>query len=258
MNDSAVQMQEPLRISEVHDFGVTPFGAFCFKCKSSVGKQDLSNLEKSIRTHVSRKKHEIGNEKSLTMIVSDIEHAISVRFSNVRNYDRWIRRKSVLIYTCSCGASSDKLGNMKRHKQAHEKSNPETIHIYSQTESVITVCNRKIEKSLLEKMNMDNNITVQDNNITVQDNLAQDTNNETCLYIPIKNDNRRWLTTKMKQVKSVFFKYKNPNETLDPYLSSLKLMMVNVEVPVIDNIRSNLSMIKGLDGGNNDPVLIFL
>ena len=54
-----------------------------------------------------------------------------------------------------------------------------------------------------------------------------------------------FLTTKSDDVLRIFNEFKKVDETLEPYLSSLKLLMISCKGCVVKQIRHDLSMMEG-------------
>lgn len=265
MNVNAVQLCKPIRISDEHDFGITPFGMYCFRCKSSVGGMDTDQqiTLKNIRNHQNRNPHVFLESESMKAISSQIANEMTKRFGDVRNYNCWISNNNMTSYSCyECGKSYETLNGFIKHKKKYEKENPGSVHNYYIVKSVKTVCNRVITQQVLElKMNEPVEIyrTIPNSEIVIVSNRQEQINEEKspCPYIPIQNKNRKWLTVKMDQVKRLFSEYKRVNENLEPYLPSLKLMVVNDDGVATETIKSSLLSIKGLDEENNDSDLLF-
>lgn len=57
--------------------------------------------------------------------------------------------------------------------------------------------------------------------------------------------------------KNIFAPYKKPDESLEPYIYSFKLMMINDEGSIVENIKDTLTMIKGVEDESNDSTLKF-
>ena len=201
-SDDNFRKRQPERVSGDHNLGITPFGVFCFECNTAVGKLDDKKLHKSIRMHITRKKHAMKDDISYVDLASDLKRLISIRFGQVNDYKPWIDVKSIKSYLCSCGTAINNVSNMKRHIKMMEKTNPESNHTSTEIESVLTVCGRTIEKKKLDSMAMQSSIPVHHGTDAVVDHLVP--NNGICLYIPLQSNNRRWITMSRTAVKNVF------------------------------------------------------
>ena len=264
--EEGVQLHHPIGISGSNHFGITPFGVYCFACTSPVGGMDRDplKLEKSLRSHILRNpSHDSVDNTKVKAICSEIVREMNGRFCDGRNYNRWIKDNNSFQYKCrNCGVCCKTLNGITKHKRKFEKSNPASIHQYHKVKSVVSVCNRTITQHLLQKM-MNKPIRIV-NNIPVLNTVEVDNSDDefievlpVCPYIPIQSNNRKWITVKMDEVKQLFSEYKRINENLEPYLPSLKLMVINDDAVASETIKSSLTSIKGLDEEKNDSDLVF-
>ena len=243
--EEVVVSKSPERISNAHNFGVTPFGVYCFECGVPIGKGLGENVDSSLRMHVGRKSHKLPNDTPISTISDSLMKAMSNRFGHVRNYILWVRETGIERYKCSCGVSFAKKSNYQRHAKRAEKDNPESSHCLSIVKSVSSVCGRVIEETKIKEM-MGRSLCVTANNDT---NTSVD-------YIPIQWKNKKWITMQLVDIKKIFAPYKRPNESLDPYLASLKLLTIHENDPVIGSITNTLNLLDG-DRSKNDKGLNF-
>ena len=138
---------EPLRISKTHDFGITPFGVYCFDCCTPIGNcEDEFNLKEAIRKHCKRKKHEYINGNTPTLIARELHRNIYVKFGHVRDYSRWITKRNIRHFSCTCGESFKRSFNMERHIETAEKKGYEGVHERRIISPVETSCERVIDE----------------------------------------------------------------------------------------------------------------
>ena len=231
----------PQRISDDHNFGITPFGVFCFECGVPIGKGLGENVEAALRVHVRRKHNNVPIDT--TSFISDsLMKAISNQFCHTRNYDLWIREKGIERYKCTCGVVFCKKSNYQRHAKKAEKDHPESSHCLTNVKTVMSVCGRVIEETKIKEM-MGRSVMVVDTNTSID-------------FIPIQMKNEKWITMQLADIKKLFAPYKRPNESLDPYLASLKLVTIHQNGPVIGSITSSLNLIDD-DRSKNDKSLNF-
>ena len=191
-----MQLHHPIGISGSNHFGITPFGVYCFACKSPVGGMDRDplKLEKSLRSHILRNpSHDSVDNTKVKAICSEIVREMNGRFCDGRNYNRWIKDNNSFQYKCrNCGVCCKTLNGITKHKRKFEKSNPASIHQYHKVKSVVSVCNRTITQHLLQKM-MNKPIRIV-NNIPVLNTVEVDNSDDEFIEVlPKAKDFYRYL-----------------------------------------------------------------
>ena len=248
-------IREPEKISNSHHYGITPFGVYCLECCSPVGNvNDFSRLKDSIRMHNKREKHMFRNGDTASSIANSLKDSIGVRYGHIREYSPWIRKKNMKSFICTCGELFSKHSNIERHIKMAEKKNPEKIHQAKPCLSVSTVCGRVIDEESLKAMMKEPIIEAAPLLLPGKNDCS--IANE---YIPIQSNNNKWLTVSLTKVKNIFAAYKCPNESIDAYLSSLKLLTIHENSPVIERILESLNLVNDNDcnQSSNDSTLNF-
>ena len=98
------QHEAPCRVSPSHNFGITPFGIYCFQCRSPVGEIGMHISTDVIKKHMKRKhKSNVNQATNWLEIQSSLNDGLKQHFGNVRNYERWIIKKNIRTLNCSCG-----------------------------------------------------------------------------------------------------------------------------------------------------------
>lgn len=241
MEESEVLPIYPLKVSSQHNFGVSPFGVYCFECSLPVGNSDGEITVDALRMHIQRKKCFISKELQIVNLVKALNKSIQHHYCNVRNFGPWISKAKSQRFKCSCGILFKRQFNLDRHISNAKNSNPKSIHLPNSTESVMTTCGREIDISILDKMM---NVPIQTvPNYTRPATSAIQINDKQTKFIPINRENRKWITTTLNHIKCLFTPYKRPDEMLDPYLPSLKLFTIYESGSVTDRIQDCLSTI---------------
>ena len=247
----------PVRVSSSHSFGVTPFGIYCFKCDLPVGCHGADFTKDTIRCHLKRKNHTEKDNLQPIDILSSLKKEMKNQFGKLTNYDDWIKDKNVKQFQCSCGFLTRKPSNLKRHIESSGKKNNGVSHFQTDTVScVLTSCSRTIPTSCIPNMTTEDVEIVSVSSVSHTTYTSNATTNDSLEYIPIQRANSQWVTMTLDKIKTIFTPYKRPNETLDPYLPSLKLMTVNGNGPVIERVSECLTLIDK-DQKENDATLNF-
>lgn len=262
------RQRQPEVVSEQKNLGITPFGVICLECNTAIGNGDDGNkLANSIRLHYTRKKHTLKGNLSYKDLSKILKQLIASRFSGLKDFSPWIKDDSRKVYKCSCGTRTMNFWNMNRHVKSMAANKREGEHNWVVFEAYLSVCGRIIEKEDLQYMLNDVPSTSLDgnenetNSCIVQNDSSyssSSTSQPVCAYIPIKHMNNKWITITSEKVKNIFNPYKKANERLDPYVHSLKLLIINEQGPVIQNIKTAVSMQKGPDDSEIDSSLKFL
>lgn len=281
---SASNLQQPLKVSTLHHFGITPFGAFCFECCLPVGDVGSIISNDLLKKHIKRKRHEI--TLAVPKIVTSLRDGMKAKFYNTTDFSSYIARENFNTPMCSCGISFSNSYNLQRHVKKYTINNHQPtsiIHSALSVESVFTTCKRVVQVSVLNQMKVQASsrarfqltttasiASSQSSSATVAPPVTTQTNNylpsttstntkETCHYLPLQSDNRKWVETTLDDVKNYFNAYKRPDESLQPYLPSLKLLTINGTGPVINRIRDNLVMMESIpmEGCETDRGLAF-
>ena len=142
--EEVIRLKSPERISNLHNFGITPFGVYCLECCVPIGNVDNDIIYDALKTHIRRQKHNIPNGTTVVMLADSLKKAISDRFGHVRNYNSWITQTNIQTYQCTCGTKIANTWNFQRHVKRAEKVLPESIHQLLTTKSVKSVCGRTI------------------------------------------------------------------------------------------------------------------
>ena len=249
----------PLRIHSLHNFGITPFGGYCLECNVPLGNANDKVTGSMLNQHNWRSKHQ-GLDKSLTYagIAKSIIEEIDKRYGDTTDYSPWIVKRNISSLKCSCGILFADRSNLCRHKKTMEKKGLGEQHCMGRTTAVITTCGRSIEESIIKMMtNQPNGITDHTTNDSSAGSTSACTSTPTSLsiiaasststslmatskYAPIESTNKRWIDITLEDVKGIFTPYKRVDESLDSYLPSLKLLMLNYDHPVITNITNDL------------------
>ena len=233
------------------NFGITPFGIYCFECNLPIGNIGSSGIIGTFRKHINRKKHHISSDQCISDLVSSLENAIKYRYGNIRNYDKWFEMKNTAVWRCSCGLITKSHFNLTRHIESRQEDG----HIGKKGLGHFTTCKRTIENNtILEMMNKPVNIVSVDTTSTSSVTLStitssSDRNIPLHNYcVPVKSTNNKWLTTTLEDVRKVFDKYKRLDEVLDPYLPLLKLLIIWCEGNVIKQIEWDLALMENNNG----------
>ena len=259
------QYNAPRRVSPSHNFGITPFGIYCFECRSPVGEIGTHFSVDLIKKHMNRKHKCNGNAATNWLeIKSSLNEGMKQHFGNVRNYEGWIIKKNIPTYNCSCGFYTKRKANLDRHIERMETKAPEQSHAVAKSFScAVSSCGRTILTKYLQSMeNTPIDVVtlepVSNSSNTLSTITASDiSNNGSNQYVPVKLNNKKWLTTKLENIRQIFNIYKRPDELLDPYLPSLKLLFIHSQGSVIERIKQDLDVMKCDDNsmiilGNND------
>ena len=226
-----LSVKSPERVSNQHNFGITPFGVYCLDCSVPIGKPNDENVYDALKMHIGREKHSVPNGTTVVMLADSLKRAIVDRFGHVQNYNSWLTQTNIQTYQCTCGTKFANTWNLQRHAKRAEKNNPESTHRLIITKSVRSVCGRVIEDSKITEMMKEPIRFVADDDTNSND------------YIPIQAKNKNTFTMQLDKVKNIFGSYKRPNESLEPYLASLKLVTINENGPVIERIKNCLSLV---------------
>ena len=246
--------EKPIQPFQPHpnlNFGITPFGIYCFECNLPIGNIGSSGIIGTFRKHINRKKHHISSDQCISDLVSSLENAIKYRYGNIRNYDKWFEMKNTAVWRCSCGLITKSHFNLTRHIESRQEDG----HIGKKGLGHFTTCKRTIENNtILEMMNKPVNIVSVDTTSTSSVTLStitssSDRNIPLHNYcVPVKSTNNKWLTTTLEDVRKVFDKYKRLDEVLDPYLPLLKLLIIWCEGNVIKQIERDLALMENNNG----------
>ena len=153
MEEVEVIATMPERICTTHNFGISPFGVYCLDCCVPISDVDNDNpLENPLRMHIHRQKHTIADSISVASIAKSLEQSISDRFGHMQDFTPWIKKRNIITFKCTCGETSKKRWNIKRHIKNVEENNQKAIHQLKVTRSVLTVCGRIIEEAKIENM----------------------------------------------------------------------------------------------------------
>lgn len=257
----------PIRIPECGHYGISPFGAFCFTCNlpiGSIGARITANL---IRKHNDKKGHDKHEVLGYSQIAKLLEEGMERQYSNIRNFNSWIVQNKIRVFRCSCGVTSNKKYNIKRHIENHQNktqnSNDETHTFGNCATCVETTCGRYIELGILsEMMNKPTvNIVNVDLNpsINISQNIDTGNKNEDNMFVPLRFNNRKWITITKDEVRGIFNKFKRVDEMLDPYLELLKLLIISCDGCIVKQIERDLEYLaddenssKGGDNVNDD------
>ena len=244
---------EPQTISKTHNFGITPFGVYCLDCCVPIGNHENErHLKESIRKHCERNKHRFTNGNTATLIARELRKNIYVKFGHVRDYSAWITKRNIRRFGCTCGESFKRRANMERHISTAEKKNYEGVHSTRIFSAVETICERIIDENKIIEMS-EQPVHKEVTSVQSEENIS-----DSKKYIRIESNNRKWLTMSLTKVKDIFEKYKRPNESLDPYLTSLKLITIQGNRAVIGRIKDSLSLVEKNDRSMNGSTLNFL
>ena len=145
-------LQQPLKISNNHSFGITPFGVYCLECCVPIGNLNNKALKDSLRMHIHRRKHSITGNSTPSYLLKMLQHEISNRFGNEGDYSAWIRKRNIKTYQCTCGVSIKNSGNKSRHIKIAQKNKPDVNHTIKCLQSVLTVCGRIVHEDTITKM----------------------------------------------------------------------------------------------------------
>ena len=250
-------LRSPERISNLHNFGVTPFGIYCLDCRVPIGNINDTGIINSVKMHICRKNHEVADGLSASSLIKALRKAIRDKFGTIDDYTPWIKDMNVNTYKCPCGVRISSQSNMQRHIiKAETKDNTKSIHCKLPDLSVRTVCGRVIPKDIFEAMLKKPFVSVRSSKSSPA-SLTTARKNDTCPYIPIKTKNRQWITTTLNHVRNQFTPYVNKNESLEPYLPSLKLLTLHENGSVVDKIKEYVGMIDG-DSAISDSTLSFV
>ena len=256
-NDNSISICEniePLRLSVKHTFGVTPFGGYCFECCSPVGNLFEYINRKNILSHMKKKKHKLPKDSDMEIALNDMNNAIKEKYGNVENYRPWIANWKKKTYRCVCGVVFAHATNLYRHIRSMKKKKSNKKHHDNSIPSVMTTCGRLVEMELLQQCKQrkftETSIEINKANTVI----ATENNNRD--YVPIDNENRKWITTKIRNIRAYFWQFKRSDESLEAYLPSLKLLTINSDGPVIDTIKKYLELADD-DCEDNDNTLKF-
>ena len=202
--------------------------------------------------HNKREGHRYKDGLTATSIANELKMAIAQRYGHIRDYSPWIKKKNIKTWVCTCGEIFAKAANVERHIERSEKKNPECVHQAMISMSVSTVCERiisveKINAMVEEAVNEAPSLMPPDKNTC-----------STIEYIPITSNNNKWLTVSLAKIKNIFTPYKRPNESIDAYLSSLKLLTIHENSAVRSRIVDSLGLVENSDRSSSDSTLIFL
>ena len=215
----------PIEVEGCACFAITPFGIFCVECQ-----EPLENTVDSIRMHISRNKHQISNDTQVSEIHNKLNVKMKQMFGSLETYDPWIIKHNIKTFSCSCGKNyKDKRCNLTRHLKNIESKKVENglKHFEIRSQSVFTSCQRMIDKRTLEQ-------------IRQQFTPKHECMNDILGCIPLKRENSAWIKTSLASIRNIFMPYKLPNERLEPYLPSLKLLVINTPTPVVSTIIDDL------------------
>ena len=263
-----MEKSTPIRIPACGQYGISPFGAFCFTCNLPIGTIGAKITANSIRKHNERKGHDKHEVLGHTQIAKLLEEAMERQYSNIRNYDAWIVKNNIRVFRCSCGVTSNKKFNIQRHieKQQNkaQNSNDNETHIFGNCVTCVeTTCGRNIELGILSEMMNKLPVNIVNVNLNPSINISQNVDagnkNEDNIFVPLKSNNRKWITITKKEVRSIFNKFKRVDETLDPYLELLKLLTISCDGCIVTQIKRDLEYLvedknssDGRDNVNDD------
>ena len=262
------EKSHPLAVVPNCPFSITPFGVYCSLCKIPIGSIGKIN-GKLLQKHCLRKKHQKDTSVSFNDIAVAINAGIRAEFDGISDIDSWLTSlDTTKSYSCSCGSVFSNLSNIKRHQRkmkAKDCNQEESIsHTCTIDECYHTVCGRKINKLTIKEMNIvipesSNNESTHPTSINCPSNLCNNSvDNSGSLitqptiesssstkntYTPINLGTRKWITTTISSVREQFRPYKRIDEELDPYLGALKLLVINNNCCILDEIKICLSYI---------------
>ena len=259
--DQNVEKSHPIRIAQCNCYGISPFGVYCFECHTPIGTTGTCISPGLIRKHNKRKNHYKNIVQGPTETANLLIEAMDRHYGNIRNFDRWIMEKDIKLFCCSCGVTSNKKYNLQRHIDMSKKKTgimDQASHVLVDCIMCVqTTCGRNVEnRRLLDMMNKPhvNSVTCNRNpSVQLPTEVNLDSNILENFYIPLKSDNRKWITTKSDDVLRIFNEFKKVDETLEPYLSSLKLLMISCKGCVVKQIRHDLSMMEDSVVIETDP-----
>ena len=260
MNENELNKIHPMRIGDNHEFGVSPFGVFCFECNVAIGTAFEAVNSSAIRMHVKRRKHTLNEDLTFRTLTNQLNCSIKDNYSKLRDFDRWISDDKLSRWKCSCG---DKVfrtrKNVLQHvrKMTNKTTNDTVVHQVECKDCVKTTCGRILEISVLQRMMrkpIDRQISVVDNSNVGK--FVGQSNHEG--YIPIESTNERWINTTLTHIKGFFNAYKRVDENLNAYLPSLKLITINFPGSIITRIHDHLELIEDGEGNNTSSLLFFL
>lgn len=243
-----MEKSKPIRIPACGHYGISPFGAFCFACNMPIGSFGTGITANLIRKHNERKRHEKNNTLGHTQIAKLLEEAMERQYSNIRNFDAWIVKNNISHFSCSCGFTSNKKYNIQRHieiQQNKAQNSSNETHIFGNCITCVeTTCGRNIEMRILsEMMNKPpvHNVTVNLNpSINISQKIDSGDKNQDNLFVPLKSNNRKWITVTKNEVQRIFNKFKRVDEVLDPYLELLKLLTISCDGCIVKQIERDL------------------
>lgn len=216
-------MKDPVKVHPDSYYHVTPFGVYCSICQTPVGRAYTKITHKLLAKHALRKKHKNSSNVSYKKLSDLFNNYICNNFST--DHKQWLKTiQPQRIHACTCGMTFSRLDNLSRHIKTKQRNSTFEHHAVSNLPVVSTVCDRTI----------------------VLSNELYDTP-----FTSIQSTNDKWISTTAEDVRNMFEKYKNIDETLDPYLHLLKLLIVNInEENVIDVIISYVHAMGGHEYNN--------
>lgn len=262
----------PLGIIIGIPFQVTPFGIYCGVCKIPIGAPGHTSAN-SLKKHCQRKRHQNESDFSFAQLAKLLNDGIDIQNEKIRDIQLWLENAPPKQYfRCSCDAEFSNRWNYTRHvskmtmkkKDDAQATNTHTLSIHL---AHMSVCGRKIKSSIIEKMketNASKPIPQVIHQTSVSSNSTEPTSTQFTssalssnanefasslltqpsthslsdyqIYTPVVIGDRKWITTTINTIRTMFTPYKRPDEILDPYLSALKLLVIHHSSCVFDEI----------------------
>ena len=255
----------PSRISDQHNFSVTPFGVFCLECNKPVGDHNNDATADMLRMHNKHNGHSrIDEETTYSEVAESLNKEKNNEYGHIRNYYPWIVEENIPTLKCSCGKLFNDRSNLRKHCKLKATKGDGGNHTPEDTRAVVTTCGRTIEESIIMTMtNAPSQVDVSNSNTSGSALSTSDTDTiipslsptttpsveatsvvATSKYIPLQSSNKRWINNTLENVNTIFSPFKRPDESLESYLPSLKLMMLNYNHPIITNITNDLKSLE--------------
>ncbi len=262
------------RVHENHNFGITPFGVFCFECKLPVGGAGVKINIEMIRRHNNRKKHSIPDAMNLNDIVESLSNTQKNLFSNITDFSPWIAKNNILIRKCLCGMTTMQQSNLVRHVKSMKQKDPSSYHKATPPiNGFMSTCGRTLPASMINNTTGLSGVSTtcvtisSSKSLSTITNSSQDSTITTTKsttsnnYIPLQSQNRKWLMITTDHIKRVFKDLKRVDESLDPYVPSLKLLFLGSGNDVLQELQSDLLFLDNIQKGpmsDDDQCLRFL